>query len=120
MTLTAQTRYHAGVAAEQCVARDYESRGRRIASRRWRGTAGEVDLIVRDGDTLIFVEVKKSSTHARAARRLDRKQMDRIYTAALEYLGGQPKGQLTDVRFDLATVDQHGTVQIIENAFMSA
>ncbi|MEJ6399051.1 YraN family protein [Yoonia sp. 208BN28-4] len=118
--MTAQTRYHAGLAAEQNVARDYERRGRQIASHRWRGAGGEVDLIVRDGDTLIFVEVKKSASHARAASRVSRRQMNRIYAAASEYIGDEPLGQLTDVRFDVATVDQFGAVQIIENAFMAA
>lgn len=44
--------------------------------------------------------------------------MDRIFGAASEFIGGEPKGQLTDVRFDLATVDAVGTVQVIENAFL--
>ena len=118
MTMSAATRYHAGLAAEESVARTYQRKGQQVAARRWRGRAGEVDLIMRNGDGLIFVEVKKSRSHAQAATRLGRRQMDRIYGAASEYLAGEPKGELTDVRFDLATVDQFGAVQVIENAFM--
>ncbi len=120
MALTAQARYHAGFAAEECVARDYERRGQTIANRRWRCAGGEVDLIVREGDTVVFVEVKKSTSHAQAALRLGRTQMDRISAAASKYIGSEPNGQMTEVRFDLATVDGQGTVRIIENAFTTA
>ncbi|MBN2906647.1 MAG: YraN family protein [Rhodobacteraceae bacterium] len=109
--------YHAGVAAEDCVARGYERRGLPIAARRWRGRSGEIDLIARDGDGLVFVEVKKSRSFARAAERVSRRQMDRVMRAALEFLAGEPRGQLTDIRFDVALVNGMGEVDILENAF---
>ena len=118
--MSSLTNYHTGVAAEDIVASDYARRGMRIAQRRWRGQGGEIDLIVRDGDAVVFVEVKKSRSFARAAERLTRRQMDRIYASASEFLGGEPAGQMTDVRFDLALVDGRGDVRIIENAFMDA
>lgn len=116
--MTGSVGYHAGLAAEDIVAADYARRQHRIAARRWRGQAGEIDLIMRDGDTVVFVEVKKSRTMGRAALRLGRRQMDRICAAAGEFLAGEPRGQLTDVRFDLAMVDVRGMTSVIENAFM--
>jgi len=110
--------YHAGRVAEDIVASDYICRDHRLAARRWRGKSGEIDLIMRDGDRVIFVEVKKSKTFAAAARRLQGTQMERICRAAQEFLAGEPRGQLTDVRFDLAMVDGQGAVKVIENAFM--
>jgi putative endonuclease len=118
MTQSCRTCYFAGLSAEESVAQTYERAGHQIAARRWRGTAGEVDLILRDGEGLIFVEVKKSRTHAQARHSLGRKQMARIYQTANEFLAGEPHGELTDVRFDVATVDQFGTVDVLENAFM--
>ncbi|WP_245840831.1 YraN family protein [Puniceibacterium sediminis] len=114
---TGAVSYQAGLSAELCVARDYERRGYPIVQTRWRGQTGEIDLIARDGDGLIFIEVKKSRTFARAAERLSKAQMRRIYASAEEYLGTQPQGQLTDVRFDVALVDGQGAVRLIENAF---
>ncbi len=116
--MTGQTGYHAGLAAEAIVARDYVRRNHRVAGERWCGQSGEIDLICRHGDTVVFVEVKKSRSFARAATRLSRKQMDRICGSASEFLAGEPRGQLTDVRFDLALVDAVGCVKVIENAFM--
>ncbi len=118
-SLTAQRQmcYHAGLSAEQRIAQDYERRGFVVARRRWRGAAGEIDLITRDGNDLVFVEVKQSRSIARAAERLDRRQMARIYASAEQFLAGEPDGQLTNVRFDVALVDQAGAFEIIENAF---
>ena len=110
--------YHAGLAAEDIVAQDYTRREHDIAARRWRGQSGEIDLITREGDTVVFVEVKKSRSFATAAARLGRRQMDRIVGSASEFLAGEPRGQLTDVRFDLAVVNGLGGLKVIENAFM--
>lgn len=116
----AVARYHAAVSAENSVERDYERRGFSVAGRRWRGPGGEIDLIARRGDVLVFVEVKKSNSFARAAERLSRRQMDRICASAAAYLEHEPAGQLTDVRFDVALVDGNGDLQIVENAFGTA
>ena len=112
-----QMAYHSGVAAENCIAKDYERRGFEVALKRWRGVAGEVDLIVRDGAALIFVEVKKARDFAVAAGSLSARQMQRLCRAAEEFLASEPMGNLTEVRFDVALVDCHGQTQIIENAF---
>ncbi len=112
-----QMSYHAGLSAEQRIAQDYERRGFVVARRRWRGTGGEIDLITRNSEGVVFIEVKQSRTFARAAERLSRRQMDRIYASAAQFLAGEPGGQLTNARFDVALVDQVGQFEIIENAF---
>ena len=108
--------YHAGLSAEEVVVRHYAGRGARPVETRWRGEAGELDLVLRDGDGLIVVEVKAARSHAGAAAALSPRQAARILSAGAEYLGGQPLGQLTPVRFDLAVVDRSGRVEVIENA----
>lgn len=118
--MTGTTSYHGGLAAESIVALTYERDGRPIVNRRWRGRGGEIDLIAKDGEGFIFVEVKKSGDFDRAAQRLRRHQMDRLCATAAEFVGGQPLGQSTEMRFDLALVNASGEVQIIKNAFMEA
>ncbi len=107
--------YHTGLAAEGAVAEHYRRHGHEIAGRRWRGTGGEIDLIARDGAGLIFVEVKKARDFARAAERLTGRQAARIWAAASEFVAAEPRGQLTEVRLDLAMVDGSGRVKVIEN-----
>lgn len=109
--------YQSGLAAENRIAQDYERRGFALARRRWRGSGGEIDLILRDGNGLIFVEVKQSRDFDCAAESLTRRQMHRICTSAAEFIGHEPSGSLTEVRFDVALVNGRGETQIIENAF---
>lgn len=109
--------YLAGHAAEASVARHYEDRGIAICARNWRGITGEIDLIGRDGDIVVFVEVKQSRTHDLAATHVSQGQIGRIFAAVDEFVAGEPKGLLTDVRIDLALVDGLGRIEVVENAF---
>lgn len=111
------TNYLAGHAAEASVARLYEDRGIAICARNWRGITGEIDLIGRCGDEVIFVEVKQSQTHDMAASHISQAQIGRIFATVDEFLAGEPKGLLTDVRIDLALVDGQGRIDVVENAF---
>ena len=109
--------YHAGKCAEDSVAQLYLTSGLQVVARRWRGTAGEIDVIARDGDQLVFIEVKKSRSHAEAASHLSPRQMQRICQTASEYLGSEPNGQDSLSRFDVALVDSVGRIEILQNAF---
>lgn len=115
--LRGKVSYLAGLAAEESVARCYGASGHRVAARRWRGMSGEIDLILRRGEELTFVEVKHSITFARAAERVTQRQMERVYAAASEFLVGEPDGLDTPSRFDVALVDGAGRVEILENAY---
>lgn len=112
-----KTAYWGGLAAEEQVAAFYRLRGASLVAERWRGSAGEIDLIFRHGATLVFVEVKRAATRDLAALRLGPAQMRRIIGAASEFLAGEPNGQDSELRFDLALVDGRGMVDVIENAF---
>ena len=107
--------YHAGLAAETSVEHDYAARGVLLLERRWRGKGGEIDLILRDGEELIFVEVKKSKSFARAAESLSHRQLGRICRAAEDYLGTQPLGTLTPMRIDVALTNETGEIEILRN-----
>ncbi|MFT5632212.1 MAG: putative endonuclease [Gammaproteobacteria bacterium] len=109
--------YQAGLSAEDRISTDYERRGFPVAQRRWRGKGGEIDLIAQNGDGLVFIEVKQSSSFDQAVQHVSPRQMKRLYASAEEYLAQMPNGSLTDVRFDVALVNGRGEVQVIENAF---
>ncbi len=114
--MSGRVSYLAGMAAEDAVARNYARRGLPVVDRRWRGRGGEIDLVVQDRDGFVFVEVKKSATHARAAEHLTPAQTRRIYQTGSEYISRAPLGQDTPVRFDVALMDASGQIKIIENA----
>ena len=110
------TAYRSGLAAEESVARQYRQQGHEIAARRWRSKAGEIDLILRKDGNVIFVEVKKGRSFERAAHALSERQIARIYSSAAIFLDGEPAGQNSNARFDVALVDAGGGIRIIENA----
>lgn len=111
--------YLAGMAAEDAVVADYARRGHPVAARRWRGTRGEIDLVLRtasgDGAGLIVVEVKQARDFARALAHVTPAQLARIHAAAAEFAASEPAGLLTDLRFDVALVDGMGRIEIHEN-----
>ncbi|WP_324753064.1 YraN family protein [Roseovarius sp. Pro17] len=109
--------YNSGLAAEDRAVALYIAAGLRLLETRWRGKSGEIDLILADGEEIVFVEVKQARTHDAAIASLRPAQMRRIHLAGSEYLGHCPKGQLTDVRFDLAVVDGAGRCDIMQGAF---
>lgn len=108
--------HQAGLAAEAQVARHYTDRGLRIDAQRWRGRSGEIDLIARQGDEIVFIEVKRSRSHLRAAERVSPGQIARLFDAAGEYLAACGLSLDTPVRFDVALVDAMGRIEIVENA----
>lgn len=111
-----RTAYLAGRAAENGVVRHYQSLGAVVVAKRWRGPAGEIDLILRHAGQLIFVEVKRSKTHERAAEYLRPTQMKRIAQSAEIYSMAQNNGVMPHFRIDVALVDGVGRVKVIENA----
>ncbi len=87
-----------------------------MVARRWRGAGGEIDLVMERDGQVVFVEVKKSHTHAKAAESLSRRQITRLLQSAEQCLGGFPRGSLTPMRFDVALVDEQGRIDIVQNA----
>ena len=110
--------YQAGLAAEEQVERVYACRGACLIARRWKSRWGEIDLIFKDKDRVLFVEVKRAKRHDWALERVSPKQIARIHATAELYLDACENGSLTEARVDVATVDGTGDVRILENAFM--
>ncbi len=83
-----------------------------------RGThAGEVDLIVRKGKTIVFVEVKKRRSQEQAAYAIQAKQQERIRRAAEGFIARAPQYQNFDIRFDMVLVSRSFKFRHITNAF---
>lgn len=61
MTSTAQRRIAVGAYGEEVAARSLRAEGLVVLDRNWRCTFGELDLVCRDGNELVAVEVKTRS-----------------------------------------------------------
>lgn len=115
-TTTGKVSYHAGQAAEFQVARHYERDGWHVLQHRFKNAAGEIDLVLRRNDTVLFVEVKRARTHHIAASRISLQQIARINQSAEIFVAEHLSGQNFEMRLDAALVDQKGEIQIIPNA----
>src|SRR5690348_2345389 len=74
-----------GDRGERAAARYLRKQGMRIIVRGHRTALGEIDLIARDGDTLVFVEVK-ARRRGEPAEAVDREKQRRITLTALQFL----------------------------------
>ncbi len=101
-----------GLAAENSVARCYARAGLQVLRRRYRGPHGEIDLVLRDGPVLVFVEVKRGRSHDGALHRISRRQVDRIRASAAVFADTEAGAPGAEMRFDLATVDAAGAVRL--------
>lgn len=106
--------HQAGLAAEECVARLYREAGAALLARRWRCPAGEIDLIVREPDCLVFVEVKRRAGPVEDDP-MGERRWRRLEEAAETYIIASGSGGVP-LRFDLALVGADGRAEIIRNA----
>src|SRR5262249_32902808 len=75
-------------------------KGYRIAARRWKSPVGEIDIVARRRNVLVFVEVKARDEIDNAALSLTSRQRRRIVAAAQAWLARHPADGARDIRFD--------------------
>ena len=110
-----------GKTGEDLACRELERRGYAIVARRYRRRGGELDIIARDGATLVFVEVKAREGRAfgAAAEAVTSFKRRRIVKIALDYM---VRHHLSNCpcRFDVVSIHfEAGTpvIDVFQNAF---
>jgi putative endonuclease len=106
-----------GAAGEARAAAWYARRGYAVLDRNWRCREGELDLVVRRGRVLVFVEVKtrrtdRFGTPAEAVTTDKQRRLRRLAHAYLEATGWRAGA----LRFDVVSV-LGGRLEVIEAAF---
>jgi putative endonuclease len=99
-----QVAFRLGLSAETRAAALLLAKGYRIVARRWRSPVGEIDLVVRRGRVLAFVEVKARVSFDDAAEAVTARQQRRIAAAAAAWLAKHPDDATRDIRFDAVLV----------------
>ena len=96
---------NAGDRAEQIAAAYLEDQGLALIESRYRCRWGEIDLILRDRDTVVFAEVRLRSSQAfgGAAYSVDRHKQARIIATARHYLAGAREAAC---RFDVVLLER--------------
>lgn len=121
-----ETRRRLGRAGENRAARYIRRRGLRVIARNWTCASGELDILARDGDQLVVVEVRTSGSQRPFAGRPEntigpekRRRLTRLAQVWLRQSAWRP----ASVRFDVVGVQRRGwlrwDIRWIRNAFQA-
>ena len=114
-----QIRFRTGISAESRGAALLVAKGFRILARRWKSPVGEIDIVARRRQLLVFVEVKARHNLDDAAESVTPRQRQRIIAAAEAWLATYPDPSIHDIRLDAILVAPGKMPRHIQGAFES-
>jgi putative endonuclease len=105
-----------GIRGEDQAILFLKSHGYQIVQRNYRWRGGEIDIIARDGDCLVFVEVKfrSSESFGLPEEHVTAQKREKLIQTAMRYL--QEHSSELDLRFDVVAFSG-GTTRLFQNAF---
>ena len=117
-----RARQSLGKIGEDLACGELERRGYAIVARRYRRRGGELDIVARDGETMVFVEVKarEGREFGEGAEAIGGWKQRRMTAVALDYLA---RHQLTNApcRFDVVSIllreAEDPVIEVYRNAF---
>jgi putative endonuclease len=103
--------------AERLAAHFLERHGLTIVARNWRCRFGEIDLVAKDRESVVFVEVRMRASRAfgGAAASIDAAKRRKLIAAANLYIGARRVD--APCRFDALLLDPAGQVEWVRDAF---
>lgn len=109
-----------GTEAEQAARTFLAGEGLRFVTANYHCRRGEIDLVMRDGDTLVFVEVRlrQNTRYGGAAASIDWRKQQKLIAAAQHYLQRHPHDG--PARFDVIAMAGGTAIDWIRNAFDAA
>ncbi len=110
-----------GKLGEEMAAQYLRNKAYEILERNYRWARGEIDIVARKDNTLVFVEVKTASqgTFGPPESWVNHHKQRQIGEVALHYLQEKEIGEM-DCRFDVVAITVHGKewkINHIEDAF---
>ena len=109
--------FRQGLSAEGRAALLLMAKGFRVVARRFKTPVGELDIVARRRQILLFVEVKARARHDEAAEAITVRQQKRIVAAAQYWLASHPDDCAKHIRFDVVLVSPGRFPRHIAGAF---
>ena len=107
-----------GMFAETIAAWHLRLRGWRALNRRFKTPVGEIDIIMKRGRTIAFIEVKRRGSLDDAAACVSPENASRVRRAAEWWLKSKPQfADKCDLRFDVVAIAPYARIRHIPNAF---
>ena len=109
-----------GDAAERLAADYLQTQGLQWVASNFRSKRGELDLVMREGETLVIVEVRyrQSERFGGALASITRQKQARIIAATQHYVIIHRLSQCA-IRFDVVAIAGDNSIQWIKNAFQT-
>lgn len=113
-----------GRQAEQAACTYLQDRGLVLLQNNYHCRHGEIDLVMREGETTVFVEVRyrRPSAYADGFASVDYHKQNRLIAAARHYLLQHPQAALTPCRFDVISItpqQDKNHIEWLANAFQT-
>ena len=117
MTVPPEARRARGDAAEERACRHLEAAGFTIAGKNYRTRGGEIDIVARKGDLLVFVEVRsrENASFGTPEESVDLAKRRRIIRAARDYLSNVPAVSWGEARFDVIAIEGCGENAVLRH-----
>ena len=112
-----RTNHRRGIAAEYAALIYLICKGYLPITMRYKTPVGEIDLIMRRGNTLVFVEVKARKALDDAALAIHATNQARVVRASQVFLKQKPQYQSLHVRFDAMLIAWYKRPHHQPNAF---
>lgn len=111
-----------GKEAEDLAYQYLHKQGLRLLERNFNSRYGEIDLVMRDKDTTVFVEVRyrKHADFVDPLTSVDHRKQSKLIRTAQHYLQRQKNFAVSPARFDVIAITGEGAqpaIQWIKNAF---
>lgn len=108
-----------GDQAEVLAKKHLQKQGLQFIHQNFHCKMGEIDLIMQDGDNLVFVEVRfrHSPQHGSAIETVDFRKQQKLRRAAEAYLQLTYSNNPPPCRFDVVGLNSQQTIEWIKNAF---
>ena len=125
MNCSGKSRQQLGQRGEHQACRYLQQQGLRLKQRNYRCRRGEIDLIMEDGDTLVFVEVRyrRPSAFGGGAQSINRQKQLKLLATAQHYLQSLPSPP-PPCRIDIISIDgnapDHARITWLCNAIEQA
>lgn len=115
MTKKGLSRKELGNLSESLAAEHLTNAGLKLVMRNYRCPKGEIDIIARDGDQLVFVEVRSKTSQVMgwAEESIDSRKRQKLRNCATYYVMEQGCQQWPSLRIDLLAVNWTGAGCII-------
>ncbi len=115
--LKRQAAFARGLEAETAAARHLRALGYEIAEQRYKTKSGEVDIVARKDDVILFVEVKARNTLSDALDSVSLASQRRIEAAGRDWIAAQPDAHMLSWRNDVIAIVPDEPVQHFENVW---